>query len=211
MTGAGHCRSVTWTVAGWVVIVVATVLAASLLISDYLLNDLSLEEVPLAFAFFSFAVVGAVLMLRVPGHRLGPLFALIGLAPMLGAAVQSLGVRMAEPGAPPTALTAMVGEVFWNPTLVFALVLPALLFPTGHPPSRRWAWVGWAAVVLAVGFIVFTVFQPEFLTLDASGEPVTVPNPIGIEGLPKQDEESGLFSVFYVALSATGCTTSMWS
>ena len=73
MTGVGHARSLRWTVAGWAVIVVAGGLAAYLLISDYLLNDLSLEEVPLAFAFFSFAVVGAVLMLRVPGHRLGPL------------------------------------------------------------------------------------------------------------------------------------------
>ena len=81
-------------------IVVAALLAASLLINDYLRNDLSPEEVPLAFAFFSFGVVGGVLMLQVPGHRLGPLFAFIGLAPMLGAVVQLLGVRMAEPGSP---------------------------------------------------------------------------------------------------------------
>jgi signal transduction histidine kinase len=183
------------------VIVVAAVLGASLLISDYLLDDLSLEEVPLAFAFVSFGVVGAVLMLRVPGHRLGPLFAFIGLAPMLGAAVQVLGVRMAEPGSPPGAFTTMVGDVSWGPTLALALVLPALLFPTGRPPSPRWAWVGWATVVVAAGFVVFTVFQPEFITFDASGQQVTVPNPIGIEGFTNQEEESGLLPVLYVALA----------
>ena len=57
----------------------------------------------MALAFFSYAAVGAVLMVRVPGHRLGPLFAFIGLAPMFGAAVQVLGLRLVEPGSPPPA------------------------------------------------------------------------------------------------------------
>ncbi len=196
MTDAVHTRGLRWTVAGWTVIVIAALLAASLLIGDYLLDDLSLEEVPLAFAFFSFAVVGAVLMLRVPGHRLGPLFAFIGLTPMLGAAVELLGAQIAAPGAP-GALTAMVGELFLTPTIALALVLPALLFPTGHAPSPRWAWVGWATVVLAVSFMVFTVFQPWFITFDASGQMRTVHNPIGIQGLPNEEREI----VFFVALA----------
>jgi signal transduction histidine kinase len=189
-----------WTIAGWAVIALGALLAASLTLSDYLLGDLSLEEVPLAFAFLSFAVVGGVLMLRVPGHRLGPLFAFIGLAPMTGATFQLLGQRFAEPGSSAEGITALLGEIFWVPTLVFALVFPALLFPTGHPLSRRWAIVGWAALVLAIGFMVLTALQPEFDSVDLNGQPVTVSNPIGIEGIP--DEEDGpLAAAFYVSLA----------
>jgi hypothetical protein len=108
---------------------------------------------------------------------------------------------MAELGALPGAFTAMVGGLFWGPTLAFALVLPALLFPTGRPPGPRWAWVGWATIVIAVGFMVSTVFQPSHITFDASGQQVTVPNPIGIEGFPNEEEESGVFGVVYVALA----------
>jgi signal transduction histidine kinase len=201
MTGSLDDRNRGWTVAGWVVVAAAAILATTLLVSDYLVNDLSLEEIPLAFAFSSFAVVGAVLMLRVPGHRLGPLFAYIGLAPMLGAAAELPVVSMAEPGSPAWFFTAVVSEVFWNSTIAFALVLPALLFPTGRPPSPRWAWVGWATIVLAVGFVVLTVFRPEFTTQDAGGQIVTVPNPIGIELVPSEGEDDGPLGVFYVALA----------
>ncbi len=185
--------------AGWLAIAFAAALVVTLLVSDYLLGDLSLEEVPLAFAFFSYAVVGAVLMLRIPGHRLGPLLAFIGLAPMFGGVVQLLGLRLVEPGLPPPGITALVGEVFWVPTLIFALVLPALLFPTGYPVGPRWSWVGWAAIVIAVGFALLTALQPEFDTLNSRGEPVSAVNPIGISDMPDQ-EESLLAAAGYVTL-----------
>ena len=166
----------------------AGILVVTLLVGDYLVGDLTLDEIPLALAFFSYAAVGAVLMVRVPGHRLGPLFAFIGLAPMFGAAVQVLGLRLVEPGSTPPAITALMGEIFWNPTLVLALVFPALLFPTGHPLSRRWSWVGWGALVLVVEFVVLTALAPEFVTFTSTGEEVVVSNPIGVANMPHVEE-----------------------
>jgi signal transduction histidine kinase len=188
-----------WTVAGWAVAVLAATLAVSLLLGDLLVGDLTAEEIPLAFAFFAFAAVGAVLMLRVPGHRLGPLFAFIGLAPMVGAAVETFVPPLLEPGSPLVAISVMIGEALWTPTLVVVLVIPALLFPTGRPPSRRWAWVGWAALLLAVGFAALIVFRPEFTRVDRAAGTVTVANPIGIAGLP-DPEESLLADVGFLAL-----------
>ena len=53
--------------------------------------------------------------------------------------------------------------------------------------------------MVAVGFMVLAVFQPELNTLDANGQPVTVPNPISIDGIP--DEEDGpVAAAFYVSL-----------
>jgi signal transduction histidine kinase len=199
MTDVESRRRRRWAVAGWSVVIFAAFLVFTLLVTDYLIGDLTFDEIPLALAFFSYAAVGAVLMVRVPGHRLGPLFAFIGLAPMFGAAIQVLGLRLVEPGAPPPAPTALMGEVFWNPTLVLALVFPALLFPTGHPPTRRWSWVGWGALVLAVGFAVLAALQPDFVTLTSEGDEVVVSNPIGIANMP-DTEESALAAVGYVAL-----------
>ena len=199
MTDVGDSRRRRWAAAGWSAVTLAGILVVTLLVGDYLIGDLSLDEIPLALAFFSYAAVGAVLMVRAPGHRLGPLFAFIGLAPMFGAAVQVLGLRLVEPGSTPPGITTLMGEIFWNPTIVLALVLPALWFPTGYPPSRRWSWVGWAAIALAIGFALLIGLQPEFDTLDSNGQPVTVPNPIGIEGMPAE-EDSLIADVGYVTL-----------
>jgi signal transduction histidine kinase len=199
MTDAESRRRRRWAVAGWSVVGFASLLVVTLLVDAYLAGDLAFDEIPLVFAFFSYAAVGAVLMVRVPGHRLGPLFAFIGLAVMFGAAVHVLGLRLVEPGSPPPAFTTLMNEIFWIPTLVLVLIFPALLFPTGHPLSRRWSWVGWGALVVVVDFAVLTALQPEFLASTSTGEEVVVTNPIGIANMPNT-EDSFLAGVGYLAL-----------
>ena len=201
MTDAESRRRRRWAVAGWSVVVLAALLVVTLLVHDYLAGDLAFDEIPLALAFFSYAAVGAVLMVRVPGHRLGPLFAFIGLAPMFGEAFRVLSLRLVSPGAPPPGLISLMGEIFWHPSLVLAMVLPALLFPTGHPLSRRWSWVGWGALVLVVEFVVLTAFQPEFVTLTSTGDEVVVSNPIGIANWP-EDPGFGYLALGMLSLLA---------
>ena len=188
MTDAESRRRRRWAVAGWSVVGLAALLVVTLLVSEYLAGGLTFDEIPLALAFFSYAAVGAVLMVRVPGHRLGPLFAFIGLAPMFGEAFRVLGLRLVPPGAPPPGLISLMGEVLWRPALVLAMVFPALLFPTGHPLSRRWSWVGWGALVLVFQFVGLTALQPDFVTFSSTGEEVVVSNPVGVANMPHVEE-----------------------
>ncbi len=135
MTDAESRRCRRWAVAGWSVVGFATLLIVSILVSDYLIGDLTFSDFPVAFAFFSYAAVGAVLMVRVPGHRLGPLFAFVGLAPILGGAVYGFALRFVPPGAPPPGLTSPVRRHLLDPDAGGCPGLPGP--PVPHGPSAE--------------------------------------------------------------------------
>jgi hypothetical protein len=60
--------------------------------------------------------------------------------------------------------------------LIIPLLLIPLLFPTGRPPSPRWRWVFYYAVVLFAAFLVIATFGKEISDI---GGTVSFPNPIG--------------------------------
>ena len=132
----------------------------------------------------SFSLLGAIIVSRQPGNRIGWIFLLIGvLMPW-----QSLGVlyfeRSVFSGGLPAARWAA-----WVSNWVSLLVFPAglslfvfLLFPSGRLPSRRWRPLAWLAVgTTALGLLVVWV-SPGSITL-GSGLP-DVANPTAVGGLP---------------------------
>ena len=108
-------------------------------------------EVP--FALFSIlggtglALTGVLLLGLRPGHRLGPVLAITGLALVLEFALREIAFAGgAEDWVAAAVWLSLICDVVWFP-LGIALVL--LLFPDGRPSSPRWGWVVRGVLALA--------------------------------------------------------------
>jgi hypothetical protein len=151
-------------VLAWSLCVLCVVLAVASLILA-LLNGRTLGEIFMAlggpsivtFAIWtvSFSVVGALIASHRPENPIGWLF----LADALFYGLLSAGEEYAiyalltNPGSLPLgAAFSWLVKWIWAPGLGLILVFLPLLFPDGHPPSRRWRWVAWLGG-LSIGLI----------------------------------------------------------
>jgi signal transduction histidine kinase len=125
----------------------------------------------------AYATVGVVIALRLPGHRIGWLFALTGL---LGA-LNVLPYAYAEYGLYAADVPlARAAAVLWGSMEVLApvLALGLLLLPDGRLPSPRWRPV--AAMALAA---IVLLPLSRLLTAGPMEEPfAVVPSPFGTPG-----------------------------
>ncbi len=131
----------------------------------------------------SFSVLGAIIVSRQPGNRIGWIYLLIGvLMPW-----QSLGAlyyeRSVSSGDLPGARWGA-----WVNTWTVPLVFPAglalfafLLFPSGRLPSRRWRSLARSAVVLTAVGIVLAWVNPDPITVFSNLPDAK--NPTGIAAL----------------------------
>ncbi len=143
----------------------------------------------------SFLTVGALIASRRPRNPIGWIFFAMSLALVVAIffgnyAEYSLVV---EPGALPFAKTAAwVGNWIW-PIALSPVAFFLLLFPDGHPPSRRWRGVVWLQAAALVGWFVSQAFVPG--PLFNSGYE-SIHNPFGIEALEGVLRVSGTVSGF---------------
>jgi signal transduction histidine kinase len=148
--------------------------------------------------------VGVLILWRQPRHWAGWLFLITGVAFPVLSLSQSLvlyGVK-AEPGSVPwVGAWAFIGEYSLYPVALVPLLF--LLYPDGHPPSRRWRW---AAVGLIGGTtlaILAFLFRPgPFNNWIEVG--ILYENPLGVDAL------AGL-SPTLIALGATVALASAFS
>jgi hypothetical protein len=109
-----------------------------------------------AFMITAFAGLGALLASRRPGNPIG--WILVLSPTFLGftqfARDWYLHTQYADPGSlPEAALMAWAANWGWVIGFVPLLTLLLVLFPDGHPPSRRWrpvVWLGGLAITLLV-------------------------------------------------------------
>ena len=98
-------------------------------------------------------MVGAILVVRLPGHVIGWLLAVGGLAIALSEGASGLadyGLN-AHPGSVPGAIWfAWLGQLTWVPEIACLFILLPLFYPTGRLPSARWRVV----VVIAGALVV---------------------------------------------------------
>jgi hypothetical protein len=106
----------------------------------------------------AFATVGALIVSRLPGHRVGWLFAGLGLLIALNELSYSYATwgLYAQRGEVPGLTVAPLG---WGQPIAPLLGLSLLLFPDGHLPSRRWRPVAAMSAVAILGFVA-TVLRP---------------------------------------------------
>jgi hypothetical protein len=138
--------------------------AASLILS--LLNGRTLGEVftawsgpsivALATLIVSFSVVGALITSHRPENPIGWIFLTVGFCYGLLSAGDEYAIYalLTNPGSLPLGAEASwLGQWIWAPGLALSLVFLPLLFPDGHPPSKRWRPVGWLGG-LSIGLAV---------------------------------------------------------
>lgn len=100
------------------------------------------------------ATVGAILVVRLPGHVIGWLLAAGGLA--IALTEGSLGLAdyglNAHPGSVPGAVWfGWLGQLMWVPEIACLFILLPLFYPSGRLPSARWR-----VVVIIAGALVLT-------------------------------------------------------
>jgi predicted ATPase/transcriptional regulator with XRE-family HTH domain len=131
-------------------------------------------------ALLAFPTVGALIITRRPGHRIGWLFCLAGLIWAQVSFAEEYGSYglLQHPGSLPGARVAAWASVWiWVPGLHLALPLLFLLFPTGRLLSPRWRPVIWLAGVSTLATMINIAFSPGPLA-----ELPGVMNPVAISG-----------------------------
>jgi signal transduction histidine kinase len=125
----------------------------------------------------SFVVVGALIVARRPGNRIGVLFLAVGVVGGLsGVATQyAIHALIADPGSLPGGAWAAWVRTVAVPLVVPIFVFLPLWFPDGRPPSRRWRPVEWLGIV-TMALLVLALFAPGPI------EVFDVENPAGIPG-----------------------------
>ncbi len=100
-----------------------------------------------------FAVMGALLIRRVPTNLVGVLLLATATAQVGGVGLQGYGIAgtAAVPPWPAAAIVAALTDVWFAAPFVIALVGIPLLFPDGRLPSPRFRWVVWVTAAGMVG------------------------------------------------------------
>lgn len=149
------------------------------------------SAVPRLFLGSLYGIVGALILVRRPGNRIGWLFCAVGLLwPLESFAEQyaHLGLLTAPGSLPGAAVMAWLQSwllwLFWPGTVVYLL----LLFPTGGPPSRRWWPIAWVTGLFAVTMVLDSLVSPgRFNDVMRSNGVISywfpATNPIGLQPL----------------------------
>jgi hypothetical protein len=121
------------------------------------------NEVGIAFGF---TVVGAVVSARVSRNPLGWLMLAVGVVHAAGLAVlEWLSWLGPDVHSVPSGIVTYA-EVSWLPGFVALFTLVPLLFPTGRPPTPRWAVLVWttsvAGIVMMFAVVVGTKSWTDF-------------------------------------------------
>jgi len=136
--------------------------------------------VAFAVAGLAFATIGALVVARVPGNRIGPVFCLMGGILAAGDFVFQYADRalFITPGDLPGGAAAAWLQNFGVPPAFGLLGVALLLFPDGRIPSRRWRPALWLALAGITLNVLGYALRPG--PLDAPFDTVT--NPLGIAG-----------------------------
>jgi two-component system, NarL family, sensor kinase len=161
-----HVRPAWWpTVAGlsWAAAALTTILALGGAVLGILGRDVSLL---LLLAPLTYAWMGCVLLTRRPGHPMGPLLCVIGLADAF-ATVPYLYARYTlvhSPGSLPFSTEALwVNTWAYAPATSLGAMVLLLVFPDGRLLSRRFRPALWAALAFIPLSIAGYAFVPQNL------------------------------------------------
>lgn len=155
-----------------------------------LYENARLIDLGLIVAIASFGLVGAVIVARVPGNRLGWAFGALGAVMWFGG-FQDAARPMLERGVDPglVALGQAGADLAWSTGFFIMLVVVPSWFPDGRALSRRWGWiVGIGAAAWAVGSFMAVFDVEKRILWEAPATWRILHNPIGFSWVPDFEE-----------------------
>jgi len=161
------------------------ILLTYLLVADHAVDQSG--DIVLLVAGAVFTALGALILARTDGNRVGWVVSVTGLA-LLGSGVAGY---FADRG---NLIAESLSGTLWL-SWFFLVGLLVFWFPTGRPLSPRWRWVGWIGFVGEGLALTYVVSDQTCLETSEGGTcQVWVDNPIGIPGVPNPEfgELSGL-------------------
>jgi signal transduction histidine kinase len=160
-----------------------------------------LEQVPFIIAFGLFGVVGALILSREPGNRIGGLL-LYGsgatAASFVAGEVTTYLIRHGTTDGLVPGLFGLVSDAGWIVGIIPVLLFLPMLFPDGHLPSRRWwplAATAWALIGFLLVAIVFAT--PRFAGAEGPGR---VENPFYISALDRFEVPDVVISILLLVM-----------
>lgn len=166
-------------------------------------RSLAVGNVPWAAFPCVWWAVGAIIVSRAGGHRVGRLLTIVGA--LAGALVGGLGF-LVNPGLPAAPWAILLVGAAYGPLFIAVILGGMVMFPDGRLPTVRWR-----APVLAPVAMVLIATLATVLKAGPFG-PGLPDNPMGIDALP-----SGMLAVLYVldplgiaVLGLVGAASVIW-
>ena len=201
-------RSARWlTTAGlaWAAAFLTMVLALSGAVLAVLGRDVSILLVP---APLTYAWVGGVLLARRPGHPMGPLLCLIGLADAFSTVPYTYAryTLVHSPGSLPFSTAALwVNTWAYAPAVSLGGMVLLLVFPEGRLLSRRFRPALWAALA----FIPLAIAAFAFSTQNLGSLFRHLSNPYAIPRLDWLFEVCGALAIVCGVVAGAGAVASV--
>ena len=142
-------------------------------------------------AFVAYPAVGALIVFRRPGNRIGWLFLVTGLVLEAGALAPAYATHgtFVSPHSLPGAQWAAWFSAWLDGLFILGLALLLLLFPDGFVPTRRWRPALWLVLSGTAVLVVDSALKPGPIRKD-----LPIENPLGIGGA------AGLFAALDTAV-----------
>jgi signal transduction histidine kinase len=164
------------------------------------------EQVPFIIAFGLFGIVGALILSREPGNRIGGLL-LYGsgatAASFVAGEVTTYFIRQGVTDGLVPGLIGLFSDAGWIVGIIPVLMFLPMLFPDGHLPSRRWwplAAAAWTVIVFLVVAIAFAT--PRFAGSEGTSSEASssVENPLYISALDQIEVPDVVISILLLAI-----------
>jgi signal transduction histidine kinase len=159
------------------------------------------EQVTYIIAFTMFGVIGALLLSRAPGNRIGALLLYGAGATALAFACGEVATYLFRHGTTEGFVVqgpVLLSNFGWMFGIIPVLLLLPLLFPDGRLPSRRWLPLIWFDVVVMVFLMGGGLLGTA--TITGSSENVEVANPLFVRALADIQIPDAFFEILLLGL-----------
>ena len=158
-------------------------------------------QIPYVIAFTLFGIVGALLLSRLPGNRVGGLLlfgAAVTAASFAAGELMTYLVRDGITDGPAVVAMGLMSSLGWLVGIFPVVLFLPLLFPDGHLPSRRWLPFAWLCAAVLAFLGVSLLFGQD--TLFGSSDDAVIANPLFLPGLAGLEIPDAVFAVSLIGL-----------